>query len=148
MNISIVPTGIVYKTVDKLAAFLDTAAVYSRGRSFPDDLLRSILSGVYQLWVVHDDEPVIHGLFMTEVVQYPQKKLLCIQHCVIENNLMNEVEDQMQEIAERYAREAGCGGIEFVGRPGWKRHAMRYGYSAQSVKYQKFFGEVQDEQAA
>jgi hypothetical protein len=45
----------------------------------------------------------------------------------------------MQSYAEDYAVRAGCKGIEFVGRPGWKKHAEKYGYTAQSVTYQRFF---------
>ena len=148
LSISIVPEGFLYRAVPGIMGFLETAALYSRGRTSPDALLLCICSKRYQLWVVHDEAFKLHGIFLTEEVQYPKSKLLCIQHCVIEPNLMVEVEDQMQTIAERYARDTKCNGVEFVGRPGWKRHALKYGYKAQSVKYQKFFEEAQNEKAA
>lgn len=138
MQISFVPFGTVVSVISGLVGYFYTAAKWSRGRANPDDIIRACLNGVYQLWVVHDDTK-LYGFFATEVKQYPQVKMLCVQHCVIEPNRMAEVEDQMQTIAERYAKDSGCAGIEFVGRPGWKRHAGKYGYKTQSVMYQRFF---------
>lgn len=148
LSISLIPEGLLYRTVPGIVRFLETAAMYSRGRTSPDDLLACIFSKRYLLWIVHDEELNFYGMFLTEEIKYPKVKLFCVQHCVIENNLMVEVEDQMQAIAEQYARDTQCGGVEFVGRPGWKRHALKYGYKAQSVKYQKFFEEAQNEKAA
>jgi hypothetical protein len=52
---------------------------------------------------------------------------------------LKEAEELMQDIAARFAKDAGCAGIEFVGRPGWRATANKYGYEVQSVMYQKFF---------
>lgn len=148
LSISLIPQGFLYRAIPRVMEYLETAALYSRGRTNPDALLGCIFSQRYRLWVVHDDDLKFYGIFLTEEVQYPDSKFLCIQHCVIEPHLMVEVEEQMQVIAEKYARDTRCNGVEFVGRPGWKRHALKYGYKAQSVKYQKFFEEAQNEKAA
>jgi hypothetical protein len=52
---------------------------------------------------------------------------------------MELVEDEMQDKAAQFAKDMGCTGIEFVGRPGWRKTANKYGYEVQSVMYQKFF---------
>jgi hypothetical protein len=52
---------------------------------------------------------------------------------------MELVEDEMQDKAAQFAKSVGCAGIEFVGRPGWRKTANKYGYEVQSVMYQKFF---------
>ena len=116
------------------------SAERSRGRSTVDDILRFLFSGEMALWVVFDQETQeAHGHFVTEVKQYPQRKMLVIQFAAMLPNQMNQIEDMMQKYAEDYAKQVGCQGIEFVGRPGWKKHAERYGYTAQSVTYQRFF---------
>jgi hypothetical protein len=65
--------------------------------------------------------------------------MLVIQYAAMLPNKMAQIEPLMQEYAKTYAVDAGCKGIEFVGRPGWKKHAEKYGYTAQSVTYQRFF---------
>lgn len=144
LEISLVLKGMMYPTISGLIPFLETAAEYSRGRTTPDALITAFFNETYQLWIVHDSDLKFYGFFATELKTYPNKKMLAIQHCVIEPNMMAPVEAKMQVIADKFARDHGCHGIEFVGRPGWKRHAEKFGYRAQSVCYQKFF-EVTDE---
>jgi hypothetical protein len=42
---------------------------------------------------------------------------------------------------ESYARDAGCDGIEILGRKGWQAYVKHHGYTADTVLYEKFFGE-------
>jgi hypothetical protein len=46
---------------------------------------------------------------------------------------------EAKDLLDRFAKDAGCAGVEFVGRPGWRKQANKYGYSIQSVMYQKLF---------
>jgi hypothetical protein len=140
LQLSLIPHGTFYRVLPALMPYLEESAVRSRGRVVVDDLIRIIVSGEMQLWVVYEEETnQIYGHFMTEVRKYPQTQLLVIQYAAMEPNHMAQIEDQMQEYASRFAKEMGCAGIEFIGRPGWKKHASKYGYEAQSVTYQKFF---------
>ena len=138
MKISLVPVGQVGATVPAVLPYLQISAEWTHGRASVDDILKFIFEGRMHLWAVHEDG-VVHGHIITEVKQYPQCKLLVIQYCAMQPGTMESVEDQMQEIAARFAKDAGCAGIEFVGRPGWRRTANKYGYDVQSVVYQKFF---------
>ena len=138
MKISLVPFGQVGATVPAVLPYLQISAEWTHGRAGIDDILKFIFEGRMHLWAVHEDG-VVHGHIITEVKQYPQCKLLVIQYCAMQPGTMESVEDQMQEIAARFAKDAGCAGIEFVGRPGWRRTANKYGYDVQSVVYQKFF---------
>lgn len=140
LNISLIPYGRIAGTIPAILPYLMESAERSRGRATVDDILRFLFVGGMDLWVVFDEETQeAHGHFVTEVKQYPQCKMLVIQYAAMTPNYMAEIEDLMQQYAEEYARQAGCRGIEFVGRPGWKKHAERYGYTAQSVMYQRFF---------
>jgi len=139
LDITYVPVGLLHKTVGALSKYVTEAAEVSKGRSSADDILRAFFTGAYQLWLVLDKDLVVYGFFATEVKQYPQYKMLVVQHSVIEPNRMHEVEPRMQEMAEAFAKGQGCRGIEFVGRRGWRRHAEKYGYTSSSVVYHRFF---------
>jgi len=138
MDISLVPVGQIAAAVPAVLPYLQESAVWTRGRADTDDILRLVLNGQMQLWVVHD-AGVAMGHVVTEVKQYPRCKMFTIQYCAMVPGTMSAVEEKMQKLAEDAARSAGCAGIEFVGRPGWRHTARKYGYEVQSVMYQKFF---------
>jgi hypothetical protein len=140
MDISLVAPGQVVAVAARILPYLQVSAEWSAGRSSVDDIVRFVLTGQMHLWAVYDDNGV-HGHLVTEIKQYPQCKFLTIQYCAMEPGTMEAVEDKMQEYAERFARDAGCAGIEFVGRPGWRKTANQYGYELHSVTYQKIFKE-------
>lgn len=138
MEVSLIPPGQVAMVVPALLPFLQQSQKWSRGRATVDDILRFILNGQMHLWAVHKTG-AIRGHVVTEVKQYPQCKMLAVQYCAIEPGSMQEVDTIMHDTAERFAKSAGCAGIEFVGRPGWRKTANKHGYAVQSVMYQKFF---------
>lgn len=140
LEISLIPPGSVYTTLPGLMPYLEESASRSQGRSTVDDILRFVLNGQMQLWVVFSPEDSkIYGHVITEVKQYPSKTLLVIQYCAGEPNHMQYCEDKMYDLLERFARDAKCAGIELIGRFGWTKHVKKYGYEPQSVMYQKFF---------
>jgi hypothetical protein len=140
LDISLIPNGKVSETIPALLSYLKESESWAKGRVTVDDIVRFIINGQMQLWVVFSpEEQKAYGHVITEVKQYPQCKMLTIQYCCIEANHMQYVEDKMQNIAERFAKEMQCVGIEFIGRPGWGKHIKKYGYDVQSVSYQKFF---------
>lgn len=141
MKISLVPVGQLAGAIPAVLPFLQESVTWARGRINADDLIRFLVNGNMQLWVVHKDA-VAHGHVITEIKQYPQCKMLTIQYCAMDAGTLAQIEDEMQHVAAQFAADAGCAGIEFVGRPGWRDTAKKYGYSVQSVMYQKFF-EVQ-----
>lgn len=138
MDISLVPVGQIATTIPAVLAYLKESETWTRGRASVDDILRFVLNGQMQLWVVHDSGTAM-GHIVTEVKQYPRCSMFTVQYCAMVPGTMEAVEDKMQELAEAAARAAGCAGVEFVGRPGWRQTARKYGYEVQSVMYQKFF---------
>jgi len=138
MKMTLVPNGQVAQLIPALWPYLSTSEEWTHGRGKVDDILRFILTGQMQLWVGHEDNE-IYGHVITEVKAYPRCKMLVIQYCAGEANHMQYVEDQMYDLLDRFAKDAGCAGIEFVGRPGWRKSAGSHGYTVQSVTYQKFF---------
>jgi hypothetical protein len=141
MNITLVPPGHVAGVIPALLPYLHESQEWTRGRALVDDLLRLVLTGEMQLWVVFEGDHIF-GHVITEIKPYPRCKMLTIQYCAMETGTLDEINEKMQDVATRFAKDAGCAGIEFVGRPGWRATAREYGYTVQSVMYQKFFEEA------
>jgi hypothetical protein len=140
LEISLVPYGLLTHAIGNIGTYLETAADLTVGRCSVDDIVRMIFTGQYSLWLVlnKEQDPVV-GFFALEVKQYPQRRLQNIQQFVIDSGSMAEIEPLMQDIATRFAKDNGCSGIEFVGRPGWRRYSKEHGYASHMVTYQKFF---------
>ena len=141
MKISFIPSGQVAGVIPALLPFLNESAQWSRGRVTADDILSFVLSGRMYLWAVHEGDTA-HGHVVTEVKEYPRCKMLVIQYCAMTPGTLEKINAEMQHVALQVAKSTGCAGIEFVGRPGWKQTAKEYGYTVQSVVYQKFLSEV------
>jgi ABC-type molybdate transport system substrate-binding protein len=143
LSISLVPYGQISYMVQPLIKYLQKSEDWTKGRSSVDDIVRFVLTGQMQLWVVFDPETQkIHGYVITEIKQYPQSKMFVIQYCAMEPNHMKYVDEVMHETADRFARDAGCAGVEFFGRPGWEPHVKKRGYTVKTVVFEKFFDEV------
>jgi hypothetical protein len=143
LSISLVPYGQISYMVQPLIKYLQKSEDWTKGRSSVDDIVRFVLTGQMQLWVVFDPETQeIHGYVITEIKQYPQSKMFVIQYCAMEPNHMKYVDEVMHETADRFAKDAGCAGIEFFGRPGWEPHVKKRGYTVKTVVFEKFFDEV------
>lgn len=140
MKVVLIPLGMVADTIPQLLPHLKKSEERTRGRASVDDILRFVLNGQMQLWIGHEDGK-IYGHVITEVKNYPQCKILVAQYCAWETGHMQYMEDEMFDLLNRFAKDAGCSGIEFVGRPGWRDQARKYGFEVQSVMYQKFFKE-------
>lgn len=140
MRASLVPPGMVSSVIPALLPYLAESEKWTRGRAKVDDILRFILNGQMQLWIGHE-ENTIYGHVVTEIKDYPQCKMLVVQYCAGEPNHMQYVDDEIFDLLDRFAKDAGCAGVEFVGRPGWRKQADKYGFEVRSVMYQKFFKE-------
>lgn len=142
MKIDLVPVSQLMSVVPALMPHLEESAKWTRGRAIVEDIVRFLLNGHMHLWAVHDGSGHVFGHVIAEVKQYPQCKMLTVQYCAGKAHNMQFVEDKMFETLEDAARRAGCAGVEFIGRPGWRKTAQSHGFEVQSVMYQKFFEEV------
>lgn len=143
LHVALVPPGSIVDTLPQLLPYLRKSEVWARGRSTVEDIVRFVLNGQMSLWKVFDDaDELIHGYVVCEIMVYPQARWLRVQYCAMKAHILSLVEGKMNELAERYARDKGCAGIEFIGRPGWRKYAEKHGYSVRSIMYQKALGEL------
>jgi len=68
--------------------------------------------------------PAPRGCAVTEIIKYPQKKVL---HIFLAGGDMDQILD-MDSSAVEFAKMNGCTGMSIAGRRGWKRVLKNKGY--------------------
>jgi len=111
------PTG------QQIREWINDALEYSAGTHTFDDVLDGIRAGRMQLW------PAERGCAVTEIVVYPQKKVL---HVFLAAGEMDQLFDMIDEAAE-WGRRQGCTSMSLAGRLGWQRAMKPLGWEAKMV---------------
>lgn len=84
----------------------------------PIDLLRMAFAGQVGIWLCEGCRG-IDAVFVTEVKQYPRKRILEMLFCG--GDYMRDWIDPAVENIDKHAQEMGCDHIACLGRPGWAR---------------------------
>lgn len=138
IEVSLVPSAYIDTCWDKIEPFMDKAAKYTYGRYTSGNIYDLIVDSDYQLWVAYDGGE-FKGAVVTNVITYPQRKLLSMQFCG--GTELKEWKDPMLALLRRFAKETGCDGIESFARPGWSKIFDKDGYKATWVTFELPLGE-------
>jgi len=103
---------------EKIEPMLERVVTEDTGHT-TGTVLKTLLSGLAQLWVIGDFE----ALMITEVLQRPLHRVLWVRYTAGDN--MDDWIDDWITVAEEYAKESGCAAVEFCGRNGWNRYLSR-----------------------
>lgn len=97
------------------------ACKHSRGKFFPQDILKLLLERDAQLWMVVDGYS--SGVVVTQIVDYPHRKVCWIRICTgyDRDAWLHHLSD-----IEAWAKAQGCVGMELIARPGWKKVLKDY----------------------
>jgi hypothetical protein len=133
IEVSLVPAQYIDTCWEKIEAFIAKAAEYTYGRYTVGNIYDLVMDGDYQLWVAYDGKD-FKGAVVTNIISYPQRKLLGMQFCGGEE--LSTWKDPMLDLLKRFARDSGCEGIESTGRPGWAKVFQNDGYKATWVTYE------------
>jgi hypothetical protein len=133
IEVSMVPAQYVDGCWPKIEGYIQKAAEYTYGRFTAGNIYDLVVDGDYQLWIAFNGSD-IKGAVVTNVVTYPQRKLLCMQFCGGED-LVNW-KDPMLALLRRFAKDVGCDGIESTARPGWAKIFQNDGFSAHWVTFE------------
>lgn len=133
IEVSLVPTEYTDTCWEKIEKFIDKAAKYTYGRYTTSNIYDLVKEADYQLWVAYDGG-VFKGVVVTNIINYPQRKLLGMQFCGGEE--LDTWKPQMLDLLKRFARDSGCEAIESTGRPGWAKVFQNDGYKATWVTYE------------
>ena len=87
-----------------------------------DDILKGLIFDKFQLFISWENK--VESAVVTEVAQYPQKKV-CRYFLAGGSNINNWLEP-IQETIEKFAKHNNCNSIEVAGRKGWARKLKGY----------------------
>ena len=133
MEVSMVPAEYVDTCWAKIEPFVEKAAGYTYGRYSASNLYDMVKDGDYQLWVAYDGND-FKGTVLTNVMNYPQRRVLCMGFCGgIE---LKDWKTPMLDLLKRYAKDMGCDSIEAFGRPGWANVFKEDGYQTKWITFE------------
>lgn len=87
-----------------------------------DDILKGLVFEKFQLFISWENK--VESAVVTEVAQYPQKKIL--RYFLAGGNNINNWLEPIQEKIEKFAKLNNCNSIEVAGRKGWARKLKGY----------------------
>ena len=133
IEVSMIPSQYVDTCWEKIEPFAEKAAKYTYGRYSSKNLYDMVKDGDHQLWVAYEDKD-FKGAVLTNIMEYPQRKVLCMGFCGGEN--IAEWKDPMLALLRRFAKDMGCDSIEAFGRLGWANIFKNDGYQKQWITFE------------
>tara|TARA_R100001163_G_C5014800_1_gene159510 strand:+ start:346 stop:735 length:390 start_codon:yes stop_codon:yes gene_type:complete len=86
------------------------------------DILDGLVKNAFQLFISWEDK--VESAVITEVIQYPQKKVC--RYFLAGGSKMNNWLEPIQQEIEKFAKYNQCDAIEVAGRKGWLRKLKGY----------------------
>jgi len=118
IRISFVPKEYVDSCWGQMEEYLKGAADYTHGRYEINDIYWAIVDYDHHLWIAFDDQQ-IKGAVVTNIVNYPRKRYLCMSFCGgVE---LDKWKDPMLKMLQHWAFDNYCDGIEATARTGWAK---------------------------
>ena len=107
----------------------------SHGRWNMEFLYASILNGNQQLWLAFDTDNNIDGVGTTEILQYPEKRMIAVQF--LGGDRFNDWVWDMLEKFKDFGRDNDCTGIEATARMGFWKWLEQDDFSRSYVVYER-----------
>jgi hypothetical protein len=134
-TITMVPANYLNNLWPDVRTQLAKAIKRSNGRWNMEFLYAAILNGNQQLWVAFDSENNIDGVGTTEILQYPEKKMLAVQF--LGGDRFNDWVWDMLDRFKDFGRDNDCGGMEATARMGFWKWLEQDEFSRSYVVYER-----------
>lgn len=105
----------------QVVGLISAACETSRGKFDAADIYQMLVNRDAQLWLVKESD--VGGVIVTQIVNYPHRKVCWIRICT--GHGREECFHHLKDI-EAWAKEQGCGAMELIARPGWKKVLKDY----------------------
>ena len=125
-EVSLVPTNEITKVWDKIEPLVDKVIPYTYGRMLTVDVLHSLITNQYHLWIIYKDEKEIEAIAITEFMKYPRKTVLLINF--ISGDNLDDWIKELDKTLVKFSKESGCDFLEACGRAGWERKVTKLGW--------------------
>ncbi len=125
-EVSLVPTNEVTKVWDKIEPLVDKVIPYTYGRMLTVDVLHSLITNQYHLWIIYKDDKEIEAIAITEFMKYPRKTVLLINF--ISGDNLDDWIKELDKTLVKFSKESGCDFLEACGRAGWERKVTKLGW--------------------
>tara|TARA_R110000824_G_scaffold68302_7_gene176823 strand:- start:611 stop:1063 length:453 start_codon:yes stop_codon:yes gene_type:complete len=133
--ITAIPSDKILMLWEEVSPMLAPAVERSHGRWTMEFLLDALRSGQQHLWIVFEGDQPIKGVATTEILVYPNRKMLGIQY--LGGKDLDTWGFSFLEIIEDFAKAAGCSGIEGTARKGFWKWMKEYDYKDAYTVYEK-----------
>lgn len=125
-EVSLVPTNKVTKVWDRIEPLVDKVIPYTYGRMLTVDVLHSLITNQYHLWIIYKDDEEIEAIAITEFMKYPRKTVLLINF--ISGDNLDKWIKELDKTLVKFSKESGCDFLEACGRAGWERKVTKLGW--------------------
>lgn len=122
----------IYKCWAKVERPIKSALKYGDGKYKSSDIECFLKTHEMQLWVIIDKKGTMKAVIVTQIVSYPQKKVMffILIHGVKFGDWKHFIDD-----FTAFAKSHGCTAIEGYGRPGWERKISDIGFTKVHTVY-------------
>ncbi len=134
MIVSLVPFDHINEVWDEVRPLLEPAVQVTNGRYTTYDVYVALNQHTMHLWIAADDARTIQGVEVTQIIDYPSKRVLS---SLFTGGLrVREWRDPLMQILIRWARDNGCEAIEGCGRAGWVKMLQPFGVKTGLVQFE------------
>ncbi len=112
----------------RVEGYLSDALKYNRDRFTLEDIRDGLMSERMRLWIISQDEDLVCA-FVSVITSFPAQRVCTILLCG-GRDADSWVGSGLGSI-EEYARGEGCGQVEIIGRPGWRRKCAAYDHAGE-----------------
>lgn len=95
-----------------------------------DDMLDRIEGGMFQLWVIRNEDKKVMFVLISEILHYPKIKVL---HLIVACGEKIEDVASYIDLPEIWGAQLGLEMCEVIGRPGWEKILTPRGYTKTTV---------------
>ena len=142
-EVSLVPTNKVTKVWDRIEPLVDKVIPYTYGRMLTVDVLHSLITNQYHLWIIYKDDKdkwdgEVEAIAITEFMKYPRRTVLLINF--ISGDKLDDWVKELDKVLIKFSKESGCDFLEACGRTGWERKVKKIGWQKKFTIVERHHG--------